>query len=170
MLRDIKGPVYFSSDYSLLIILAVLVILAILVFLTRYFLKKRTVSRKSRLSIPTRSAHEIAYEALKSLLSKKFPQQGKVKEYYFELSNIARHYIENRFRLKAPEMTTEEFLFSLKESDILSGTYKNLLKKFLNLCDIVKFAKYAPNEEAIEKSFKITKKFVDETKGVAKSK
>ena len=107
---------------------------------------------------------------MKSLLSKKFPQQGKVKEYYFELSNIARHYIENRFRLKAPEMTTEEFLFSLRESAILSGTHKNLLKKFLNLCDIVKFAKYAPNEEAIEKSFGAAKKFVDETKENEKNK
>ena len=66
--------------------------------------------------------------------------------------------------MKAPEMTTEEFLFSLKNSGGLSITHKNLLKEFLNLCDAVKFAKYGPTEKEISQSFDIAKAFIDETK------
>jgi len=158
-LRDIKGPVYFPVNYFFLILIVVLLAVFLLALAIRWFLKKRKKSPKV-----VKSAHELAYEALEALRAGNLPAAGKVKEFYFELSDIARHYLENRFTLRAPEMTTEEFLHTLGESTKLADNHKILLKEFLNHCDLVKFAKYGPTAEEIDTSFKAARKLVDETK------
>ena len=126
-------------------------------------MKKKTESS----FIPREAADKIAYQALERLKAKDLPRFGKIKEYYIELSDIVRRYMENRFSFRAPEMTTEEFLYFLRESDRLKGAHKNLLKQFLNHCDLVKFAKYGPTGQEIDGSFNFAKKLVDETKDIA---
>ncbi len=111
-----------------------------------------------------KSAHEIAFEMLKRISEEKLVEQGLVKEFYEKLSFCLRQYIENRFRLRAPEQTTEEFLESLKKSDFLKPEYKQELKKFLEHCDLVKFAKYRPDDEQINESLTMAENFVDNTK------
>ncbi len=161
-IRDIKPPVSFPVNYVFLIILVSILSLIICVFLGGYIYRR--LREKKSLSMPPRKTpSEIAYEALENLKARDLPATGKVREYYFELSNIVRRYIEDKFSIKAPEMTTEEFLSSLKESDTLSDSHKNLLKDFLNLCDIVKFARYGPDKKEIDQSFNAAKKIVDET-------
>jgi len=162
-LRDIKGPVYFPVNYFFIILIAVLLAVFLLALAVRWFLKKRR-ERLERSRKAIKSAHELAYEALEALWARNLPASGKVKEFYFELSDIARHYLENRFTLRAPEMTTEEFLHTLGESTKLTDNHKVLLKEFLNHCDLVKFAKYGPTREEIDGSFKAARKLVDETK------
>ena len=164
-IRDIKPPVYFKANHLFLIILLTVLILAILVLLIKFLLEKIKKSKEDSLHV-LKSPHQVAYEALQALKDKNLPAQGRIKDYYFELSVIARRYIENRFSIRAPEMTTEEFLFALRNSGILTGEHKNLVKEFLNLCDIVKFAKYGPTQREIEESFNAAKRLVDETKMV----
>jgi hypothetical protein len=163
-IRDIKPPLNFQADYTLLITVLAIAVVSVLIFLAIYLLKKRAGSKESGQIISPKKAHDIAYEALRLLKSRNLPGSGHVKEYYFEISKIARAYIENRFSLKAPEMTTEEFLYSVKDSSILTPKQKNIVKEFLNRCDLVKFAKYGPAADEIEASFDTTKKLVDETK------
>jgi hypothetical protein len=111
-----------------------------------------------------RPAHEIAFEMLKKLSEEKLVEQGLFKEFYEKLSSCLRQYIENRFRLRAPEQTTEEFLESLKKSDFLKPEYKQELKKFLEHCDLVKFAKYRPDNDQINQSLTMAGQFVENTK------
>ena len=162
-IRDIKPPVDFGPNYIILIILAALIILTGLTLLIIYLVKRLKRKKREAPYIP-RPAHELAYDALTELELQKLPQHGRVKEFYFRLSNIVRHYLEGRFSLKAPEMTTEEFLYFLRESDKLNSEHKELLKAFLNHCDMVKFAKYGPTQQEIDESFKSAKRLVDETK------
>ena len=61
-------------------------------------------------------------------------------------------------------MTTEEFLGSLRESTVLSLDRKDLLKAFLNACDLVKFAKYTPARAEMESVFAAARKFIEDTK------
>lgn len=163
-LRDIKPPVYFPVNYPLLILISIIFLLLLLILAIKYFLRrvksKRPVSSVEKL----KPAHQIAYEALEALQAKNLPALAKIKEFYFELSDIVRHYLENRFNLRAPEMTTEEFLYSLPESKELADNHKDLLKEFLSHCDLVKFAKYGPTQKEIDDSFKAAKRLVDETK------
>ncbi|MBL7081694.1 MAG: hypothetical protein ISS44_03915 [Candidatus Omnitrophica bacterium] len=162
-IKDIKPPVYFQTDYLILIVFGLIVLLISLLLWIVFVIKKRKKKQKN-LILPPRPADQIAYEALEALRAKGLPALGEIKQYYFELSDIIRRYIENRFNIKAPEMTTEEFLSSLRNTTDLLAAHKNLLKEFLCLCDIVKFAKYGPTQKEINDSFSAAKKLIDETK------
>ena len=61
-------------------------------------------------------------------------------------------------------MTTQEFLMSLGDSRKISAGYKELLKVFMEACDLVKFAKHAPAKDETESVFTTAKKFIEETK------
>ncbi len=90
-------------------------------------------------------------------------EQGQVKLFYIRISDILRHYIENRFALHAPERTTEEFLAELQQSAVLAHGHKILLKEFLLHCDLVKFAELLPANDQIQKTFDLCKLFIVET-------
>lgn len=162
-IRDIKPPVYFKGSHLFLILLAASGALA-LVSLLAILIYKKYRKRKAIPPAPPKTPYEIACEALSVLKSQDLPSHGKMKEYYSGLSGIVRIYTEGSFAIRAPEMTTEEFLHFLKDSDALSGSHKNLLKEFLALCDVVKFAKYGPNRKETDESMESAKKFIDETK------
>ena len=159
-MRDIKEPVSLPSIVNKYFILVGALLLVALGLFTGYFLKKN----KEAVVIPKKPAHEIAYEQLEQLLEKDYIGQGKIKEYYTEISDIIRRYLENRFALRAPEMTTEEFLIRVRDAGELIGEHKNLLKEFLLCCDLVKFAKYAPAVDEINSIFNSAKNFIDQTK------
>ena len=99
-----------------------------------------------------------------SLTEEDYLKTGETREYYFELSDIVRHYLENRFHLKAPEMTTDEFLNNLKSTKVLRSEHKSLLRDFLSHCDMVKFARYKPEENEIESSYESAQNLVEQTK------
>src|SRR5207245_506058 len=63
-------------------------------------------------SAPRRPPHEIAAAELERLRGRRLVEHGAFKEYYSALSDIVRRYLEDRFKLRAPEMTTEEFLLA----------------------------------------------------------
>ena len=164
--RDIKPPVSLDKSYfRLYIIIAIafgVLILAAIVLHYIYNRKHREIE-----SIPEPlPAHQIAYNDLESLRAMDLISKGQIKEYYYRLSNIVRHYIENRFNLMAPERTTEEFLAEMTVTDMLSGVHKELVGNFLEHCDMVKFAAYGPDSREIENSFNSAKKLVDETREV----
>ncbi len=162
-LQDIKGPLSYQELTYLYIILAIVTVIIISVVI--FFLKKKKVPK--HIMPPPRPAHEIAYEALRKLRNEDYLNTGEIRKYYFELSDIVRHYLENRFSMRAPEMTTEEFLSSLKNTDNLESGHKSLLRDFLSHCDMVKFAKYRPDEREINLSYESAKKLVDQTKETA---
>jgi hypothetical protein len=107
----------------------------------------------------------MAYARLAELKARDLFGQGKVKEYFIALSAIIRRYIEDRFNIHAPDMTTEEFLNSVKTNPFIEDKHKDILRQFLNLSDMVKFAKYGPNPSEAKDSLLLVQRFVDETKG-----
>ena len=61
-------------------------------------------------------------------------------------------------------MTTQEFLGYLRNSRHLNSEHNDLLKEFLNSCDMVKFAKYGPSLKETEMSFDMAKKLINALK------
>ncbi len=159
-IRDIKGPVSLNNRLYLYGIIILLLIIILVLFIV---IKKKRGHKESRIPPPP-PAHQLAYEALSALKRKDHFKTGKIREYYFELSDILRHYMENRFDLRAPEMTTDEFLAALKSSSSLSAEQKGLVRDFLSHCDMVKFAKYLPPDTEAETSYESAKRLVDETR------
>ena len=161
-LRGIKPPVEFPANYFLFFFIIFLALVLGGFFLFRYFyFKKRN---EPQAPVVVRPPYIIAYERLENLRFKDFPREGKIQEYYVELSDIVRRYLEGEFLIKAPEMTTEEFLRELKQAPSLVASQKSLLREFLDSCDMVKFAKYGPKIDEIENSFLLAKKLIDQTR------
>jgi hypothetical protein len=79
------------------------------------------------------------------------------------VSEITRTYLEERFGLKAPERTTEEFLAELPNSAVLDSRHKTLLGDFLTQTDLVKFAKFEPGRRELEELHAAALRLVEET-------
>jgi hypothetical protein len=129
-----------------------------------YFRRKKSIAAVRIF----KSAHEIAYARLQSLIRQDLVKAGKVKEFYEAISDILRHYIEDRFELRAPERTTEEFLFEIRDAGVLSEGDRKALMEFLTHCDLVKFAKHSPTNEQIQHTFDLAKNFIEQTKSETK--
>jgi hypothetical protein len=159
-IRDVKPPVSLP-EFPWLVIVIVITALTALIFCLWYWFRLRRAYPKK---VEIKSPWEIAYQRLQDLRERNLFGQGMVKEHFTELSDITRKYIEGRFDIHTPEMTTEEFLGFVKNSPLVETKHKEILKNFLRLADMVKFAKYGPSADEAVQSFELAKRFVDETK------
>ena len=156
-IKDVEPPIDPPSNYLFAIVLVLLFITGILL---SYIIRKLRKPKPVVILPPW----QIAQKQLEELRKENLPGGGKIKEFYTRLSAIIRHYLEDQLNIRAPEMTTEEFLIFLKQSMALSEEQKNALKNFLDCCDMVKFAKYSSNIEETEQSLNLAQRLIEETK------
>lgn len=164
-IKDILPPVEVPMSFKRLILwisfaLGVLLLSGIIYGLVCKFKKRSKIQQRQ---FVRRTPHEIAYELLERLLKEDLIAKGLVREYYYRITNILRHYIEDRFGLLAPERTTEEFLTEMAHANQLDATHKILIREFLERCDMVKYAKYGPSTLEIKETYDAAKRFIDET-------
>jgi hypothetical protein len=160
-IKDVKPPIDMP-DFWWLVWLLVLIAVAGGIYLFLHSKKKTPSPIKPEVTeLP---AWEKAYQQLEELRQENLLDRGLFKEFFTRVADIARHYMENRFRIRAPHMSTEEFLYYLGFSGHLTETQKIALKDFLNSCDMVKFAKYAPTTIEALKNFDLAKRLVDDTR------
>jgi hypothetical protein len=171
-IKPIKGPIKVPLSFREILpwlLLAIGIILAILAIL--YYLKKRKKAEpvfqlRPRIELP---AYQIALNEFEQLRLKKLWQQGKVKEYFTELTDILRVYLERRFSLMAMEMTSDEIMEALyTHKEIERNSYEDL-KKILFMADLVKFAKMQPLPQENESTLSDAVSFVKMT-GMEKEK
>lgn len=94
---------------------------------------------------PKEPAHVIALRKLDMVKEEKIWQEGKTKQFYSEVTDALREYIENRFEITALEQTSDETIALFKEhKNLLDQTTFNNLERILKNADLVKFAKYEP--------------------------
>ncbi|MBF44913.1 MAG: hypothetical protein CMD38_01200 [Flavobacteriales bacterium] len=161
-LKDIKAPKHTPISFEELSpYLLALLILTLLIYTIRWFIKNSdktpTDIKNVEKEIP---AYVIAFKELEKLNAKKLWQENHVKEYYSELSEIIRTYIENGIGTPAMEIPTNEILFQLNQKGI--NTTK--LKELLTRSDLAKFAKAKPLQIENEESLKIGHDFIHQTK------
>lgn len=102
-----------------------------------WLLRKRRGERR-------RSAYDKARARLDRLLGGELPEPGQAEPFFVELSDLVRHYVEDRFGLQAPERTTEEFLDLAAGAPELNADQRAFLQHFLSQSDRVKFARERP--------------------------
>ncbi|UCD16056.1 MAG: hypothetical protein JSV34_03105 [Candidatus Omnitrophota bacterium] len=158
-IKNIKDPVAPKSKALYIFLLLVVLAAGILLFLYM-----RPFFKKEKETVFKEAAHVIALRKLNILKNEDLPRQGKTEQYYVRLSGIVRYYIEERFNIRAPEMTTEEFLYNLKAKLELNPRQREVLREFLTVTDKVKFARFMPVDKEVKESFQIAYKFVEETK------
>lgn len=170
--KPIAGPL--SEPYTfaeilpwIIVITAGLLLIALIIwFIIRRKKKKPIFQRKPKPLLPP---HIEALNKLEELRLAKVWQSGKLKQYYTDLTDITRGYIERRYGFDAPEMTSYEILNELKGKDVNSDAYSKL-ENVLQLSDLVKFAKSQPT--ALENDLGLSHciDFVNETKEVSEIK
>ncbi|MDD5759529.1 MAG: hypothetical protein PHI06_10665 [Desulfobulbaceae bacterium] len=173
-ITDIAPPLEKPRNLWLLIALGLagVLVLALIFYLVRRR-RQRVVPPP-----PPLPPHLLAYQALDRLLATDLLDQSQVKPFYEALSDILRHYIEQRFGIKAPEQTTEEFLAMVRPdsfaqdnlrspngnfSTAFDPAHRLLLRDFLSHCDLVKFARHLPARSEAEESVERCRRFVRET-------
>ncbi len=122
-----------------------------------------------RARLRRRSAYEIARSELDLLLAEGKPGPDRLDAFYVKLSLIVRRYLENRFALRSPELTTEEFLNEMGRSPDLARSHQQLLRDFLVQADLVKFAGYRPEAEVVGQSIAAAERFLEDTRDIARA-
>ena len=125
--------------------------------------RKREEQGNDVITVPLRPAEEVALEKLDAIKEKKIWQQGQVKEYYTQLTDVVREYIARRFEVSSVEQTSDETLRDIRP---LLNERKDLydqLRKMLTLADLVKFAKWSTTPDENELSLRNAYTFVKET-------
>jgi hypothetical protein len=155
-IRDIKPPVEIPNGWEWLWwTLAVLAIIVLAILLWRWWQRKQANARVE-MEVPP---HERARRKLQEALD----YFDRPKPFCILVSDAVRLYLEERFGLRAPERTTEEFLADLSRSVALTDRQKASLQEFLTACDMVKFAKYEPRRPELESLYNSALRLIEET-------
>ena len=141
-IRDIKPLEEISPPWIhyFWIALGVLVLLGLFYFLWLKW-KSRPASRASSTAIPALTPEQLAYKELEALRTKGWLKIGRIQDHFFELSEIFRRYLENRYQFPAREWTTEEITAHFEHFPKLSENLKLQARTILTQTDRVKFAK-----------------------------
>jgi hypothetical protein len=136
-------------------VLAALAVAGLLYWAWRYWQKRRAEIPP----VPAIPAHVRARQKLQEALA----LIGQPREFCILVSDTIRLYLEERFDFHAPERTTEEFLYELRETNLLTAGQKESLGQFLGRCDLVKFARYEPGEPELRDLHASALRLVEET-------
>jgi len=132
--------------------------------LTAFALIAFAVLKRLRSRAAARSSYELARIELDTLLAGPRPSGDRIDEFFVELSGIMRRYLERRFQLRSPELTTERFLEVVSDSPDMSDAHRLLLRDFLSQSDLVKFAHLIPDPKSVDDAVDAVASFIEETR------
>ena len=121
-----------------------------------------TMHRKRRPG-PVIPPHRAALRALVELENRELVRKAAFKEYYSELSDIMRRYIEKSLGIAALEQTTREIMCDIMRHDTIERGISNTLRELLEESDMVKFAKFRPSRESAEERIHQGRVFIRST-------
>ena len=168
-ITDIKGvykaPIWWWGIFRWVLLALLLAGVGVAGYYLITYLQRRKREEEGNVVMtePLRPAEEVALEKLDAIKEKKIWQQGQVKEYYTQLTDVVREYIARRFEVSSVEQTSDETLRDIRP---LLSERKDLydqLRKMLTLADLVKFAKWSTTPDENELSLRNAYTFVKET-------
>lgn len=130
----------------------VLALVILLVAAAVWYVIHRIRQRKPIIQLPKAPplpAHEIALNALEALRRKQLWQQGAIKDYHTDLTDIVRQYLEARCGITSTEMTSDQTLEAFaawrnSHHELDDSQPEQMLDQILRTADMVKFAKSEP--------------------------
>lgn len=158
--RPLNTPLIFAEIKDWVMWGALIVVLlAALIYLTIRYVRKRKGKVKPKKILPP---HVLAIKSLEKLHSRKLWQNGKHKDYYSNLVDIVRIYIERRYGVGAMEMTSDQILSAMES--VNEERLRIKLSELFDKADLVKFAKMEPSPEDNEQAYFDAYFYVEETK------
>lgn len=163
-IKPVQDPPFVWQDYLDYIYIPLLILFALVLIATIVYLilrkKKKGYFFTPKVELPP---HVVALQGLDNLKASKLWQKGMEKQYYTDLTDILRNYIDKRFNIDAPEMISEDIIVAVHlATDTKSAT--DSLSQILSVADLVKFAKYTPYADENDLSLVNAYLFVNQTK------
>lgn len=156
-LLEIKGNPWYLLKYVFGLLVVILITLLILFFLKRR--KAKAAVTPKRLLSPL----EELEVRIKELYQQSLFEKGKMKVFFIELTVILKQFLHRNYRFNAEDFTTYETLYDLKKRESEVSLLNNMEYLF-SISDLVKFAKYIPDEDALKE---LAKK-IEDTIGIYK--
>ncbi|MFY0529450.1 hypothetical protein ACN28I_41910 [Archangium gephyra] len=101
-------------------------------------------------------------QALDTLESEDLPAKGKVKDFYFRLSEIIRGYLGERYGFDALECTSSELMQELRRKKPLQFPEDGLMR-FVSESDLVKYARAESTPESCREALAFGYELLDKT-------
>ena len=168
-ITDIKGvykaPIWWWGIFRWVLLAVLLAGVGVAGYYLITYLQRRKLEEAGNevVTEPLRPAEEVALEKLDAIKEKKIWQQGQVKEYYTQLTDVVREYIARRFEVSSVEQTSDETLRDIRPLLCERKDLYDQLRKMLTLADLVKFAKWSTTPDENELSLRNAYTFVKET-------
>lgn len=167
-IKSIKSEPYTFDDFKIYLYI-LLAAIAIIGFWIYWFVFRKQKMEEEEPTYRTLPPYEEAIFRLHELDEKLLWQNNKVKQYYSELTEIVRGYMERELHVPALEKTTDQVLDMIKdfkEAETIETSNETIkaLKDLLREADLVKFAKSKPLALEIEQNRKDAQYVVDNLK------
>lgn len=141
-LRDIKPQVQLPYVNLIPWIIAGLVLAVVVLVVV--LLVRRSRARRALAAIDNRLPHEVALDELARIEGLRLPEQARFKEHYTLTSDCLRLYMERSVKVPMLERTTAEIEAELRETSLPQSVTSQYVS-FLDVSDLVKFAKFKPD-------------------------
>lgn len=158
-----KAPFSWKDFLSLLWIPLIILILLAIIGAIIYLIIKKNKKGYFFTPPPLLAPHVRAMKSLDKIKKEKIWQQERYKEFYTQLTDVLRRYINERYGINSLEMTSGEILSIIRTKAEEDSVYNNL-KQVLSVADLVKFAKYKPFIDENDLSLMNSYFFVNQTK------
>ena len=163
-IHDIKGQMRYPLTLrELLPWIGLLWLLAVLVILTVSLIQIRRRRAAGDTAAPRDPAYIVALRELDKWRGDKFWAPERQKTFYSGITDTLKTYIEDRFGVDAPEMTTAELFDALRQADDLPANLREELRDLFERADFVKFAKHVASDEDNARALPTAVRFVTST-------
>lgn len=156
-IKDIMAAPFDIDEWLPWIGLAALALLLIALGIWWYLKRKEKIA-PTIAPVPAIPPYEILIASLKRIKQEELWKQGYLKKYYSEVADSLRVYIEDEWKVRALELTSDEILGMLKSNPRFDTSFDDL-RLIFKKADLVKFAKHKPLDqehiELIERAFKV---------------
>ena len=162
-IHDIKGQIQYPVTFREVLPwlgggLLVAALIALLVWLGVRASKRRQEALK-----PKDPAYIVALRELDKYRSDKYWAPEKQKAFYSGITDALKFYMDDRFGVDAPEMTTAELFDALKDDKDITPEMYASLKELFERADFVKFAKHVASDEENAGALPLAVRFVTTT-------
>ncbi|MFC1476103.1 hypothetical protein ACFLQW_03780 [Candidatus Zixiibacteriota bacterium] len=159
-IRDLKPQYEVPADRALFYYLGgALIVVGLALW---YLLRRRKVEQRLA-EVDLRTPGERAIDDLNDLNNSGYLADGKWREWYFDLTEIYRRYLDGRYDVETLEATTSEIKTLLPDLPFGENEQRQIVD-FLDSADWVKFARLVPPEEKPRQDFDWVWQFVQRTK------
>lgn len=133
---DIEGILAMTGAFMFVILVFILI-----PYMIGRYRDNKPILRRVTIA-PKLPPHQVALQEMERIKGEKSWQRDDVKQYYTELTDALRQYMEERFGFNAMEMTSDEIIVHLNA--LSDKEWIDELRELFTMSDLVKFAKYKP--------------------------